>query len=135
MLDTASYEGSPKHKLYPHQFGLGPFNGKRGDATLCDEADFRPSQMVEIPTLIERGLNAGLIGHTLRIIWTVANDGWIFEARETNRDTAQFHSYPVLPEEAIARIVFDRFTLWADEHGASVDRAARDACRLRYGFR
>ena len=44
-------------------------------------------------------------------------DGWIFEARETNRDTAEFHGYPVLATEAIARAVFNRFSDWVAEHG------------------
>ena len=134
MLETVWYEGSSKHKLHPHLYGLEPFNGQRGDATLCDEADFEPARMPEVRALIQRGIRAGLIGHTCRILWTVADDGWIFEARETNRETAQFHGYPVLPEEAIARLVFDRFSEWAAAHGSPDDRSARDACKLRYGF-
>lgn len=135
MLQTVHYEGSSKHKLHPHLFGLEPFNGDRDDATLCDEADFQPDQMADIPALAQRGIRAGLIGHTARLLWTVADDGWIFEARETNRETAEFHGYPILPEESIARLVFDRFTNWADAHGAPADRAAATACRLRYDFR
>ena len=44
MLRTVSYEGSSKHKLHPHLFDLPPLVGDRGDATLCDEADFEPSR-------------------------------------------------------------------------------------------
>lgn len=134
-LNTVSYEGSSKHKRHPHLFGLPPFDGHRGDATLCDDAGFEPARMSEVPTLIQRGIRAGLIGHTGRILWTVSNDGWIFEARETNRDTDQFHGYPILPEEAIAQLVFDRFSAWAGAHGSADDRSASDACRLRYDFR
>ncbi|MCE2423661.1 MAG: hypothetical protein J4F45_00915 [Pseudomonadales bacterium] len=135
LLDTVWYEGSSKHKRHPHLFGLEPFNGDRDDATLCDETDFQPAQVPEIPAPIQRGIRAGLIGHTARILWTVADDGWIFEARETNRETAQFHGYPLLPEEAIARLVFDRFAGWADDQGTPADRSAGAACRLRYDFR
>ena len=71
MLDTARYSGSSKHKLRPHLYDLQPFNGDRGDATLCDEADFDPTRTAEIPALIRRGIRAGLIGHTGRIVWTV----------------------------------------------------------------
>ena len=81
------------------------------------------------------GRRAGLIGHTGRIVWTVVDDGWIFEARETNRDTAEFHGYPVLATEAIARAVFNRFSDWVALHGTPEDRSASDSCRLRYGFR
>lgn len=135
MLETVHYEGSSKHKRHPHLFGLEPFNGDRDDATLCDEADFQPNQIAEIPTLLQRGIRAGLIGHTARLLWAVADDGWIFEARETNRETAQFHGYPVLPEESIGHLAYNRFTQWADAHGTPADRAAATACRLRYDFR
>ena len=135
LLHEVSYEGSPKHKRHPHRFGLEPFNGQRDDATLCDEADFRPDQIEEIPDLIQRGIRAGLIGHTTRLLSTVADDEWIFEARETNRDTTEFHGYPVLPEESIARLVFDRFANWAEHKGTPADRSAATACRLRYEFR
>ena len=121
--------------MHPHLFGLEPFNGDRDDAILCDEADFQPDRMAGIPALVERGIRAGLIGHTARLLWTIADDGWIFEARETNRETAQFHGYPVLAEESIGRLVYDRFADWADAHGTPADRAAATACRLRYDFR
>ena len=84
MLKAVRYHGSSKHKLHPHLFDLPPFQGSRGDATLCDDADFQPADMAEVRALLLRGIRAGLIGHTGRILWTVANDGWIFEARETN---------------------------------------------------
>ncbi len=134
LLDTVHYQGSAKHKQHPHLFGLDSFNSDRDDATLCDEADFQPHHIAEIRALTERGLRAGLIGHTVRLLWTVADDGWIFETRETNRDTGEFHGYPILPEESIARLVFDRFATWADDFGGPVDRSAAAACRLRYGF-
>ena len=134
MLNNVHYLGSPKHKLHPHLFGLPPFNGERGDATLCDEADFEPSQMDEVSMLIRRGIRAGLIGYTQRIIWTVADDGWFFVAREANRDTAEFHGYPILPSEAIARAVFNRFSVWVQEQGTDKEQSACDSCRFRYGF-
>ena len=93
------------------------------------------AKMAGVLTLIQRGIRAGLIGHTRRIVWTVADDGWIFEARETNRDTAKFHGYPVLPSEAIARIVFNRFSGWVQQHGTPVEQSACNSCRLRYAFR
>lgn len=135
MLDTVRYSGSSKHKLHPHLYDLPPFNGYRGDATLCDDADFGPARMTEVPALVRRGIRAGLIGHTGRIVRTVADDGWIFEARETNRDTAEFHGYPVLANEAIARAVLERFSDWAAKRGTPEDRSASDSCRLRYGLR
>jgi len=51
------------------------------------------------------------------------------------RAAGQFHGYPVLPEESIGHLVYNRFTKWADAHGTPADRAAATACRLRYNFR
>ncbi len=64
----------------------------------------------------------------------MADDGWIFEARETNRDTAEFHGYPVLPTEAIGRAVFNRFSVWVQKQGTDTEQFACDSCRFRYGF-
>ena len=89
--------------------------------------------MADIPALIERGIRAGLIGHTARLLWTVADDGWIFEARETNRETAEYHGYPVLPEESIGHLVFDRFVNWAEAHG--MPRRPRRRHRVRTPIR
>ena len=84
MSNSVTYKGSPKHKKHPRRYGLSPFNGRRGDATLCDGcAGFLPSQMSSISAMIRRGLQAGLIGDGHRIIWAVADNGWIFEGRQT----------------------------------------------------
>lgn len=136
LLTRVRYEPSAKHKRHPHLYGLDPFRGERGDASLCDEhADFRPDQMATIPDLIRRGIQAGLIGDTRRIIWTVADDGWIYEARETNRDRHEFHGYPVRVNEAIAAPVCLRFLAWAEALGSHLDRSAAQECRERYGVR
>ena len=112
-----------------------PFDGPRGDATLCDEhASFQPAQMREIPSLVQRGIRAGLIGATQRVIWTVADNGWIYEGRQTNADTSEFHGYPVRESEPIAELVYQRFVAWVDEHGDSSARHAAMSCRQRYGF-
>ena len=136
LVDAVVYEGSSKHKREPHRYGLTPFQGRRGDATLCDvHADFQPEHMAMIPQLIRRGIRAGLIGMGSRTIWTVANDGWIFEARLTNAETSTYHGYPVRPEEAIADVVFRRYSGWAVAHGAQQDRHAMVFCRDKYGLR
>lgn len=135
MLNTVWYHGSSKHKLHPHLFDLPPFLGSRGDATLCDDADFDPDDMKDVPMLLRRGIRAGLIGHTGRLLWTVADDGWIFEARETNHATGEYHGYPVLRSEAIAQKVFRRFSRWANAQGDATERSASAFCKLRYVFR
>ena len=135
LLEAVTYAPSSKHKRNPHLYGLPPFDGPRGDATLCDEhASFQPAQMREIPSLVQRGIRAGLLGATQRVIWTVADNGWIYEGRQTNADTSEFHGYPVRESEPIAELVYQRFVAWVDEHGDSSARHAAMSCRQRYGF-
>jgi hypothetical protein len=133
LLGTVNYKGSPKHKRNPTIFGLQPFRGDRGDATLCDEhANFQPANMSETPAMIDRGLRAGLIGTNL---WAVADDGWIFEARLTNAIQSEYHGYPVRPAEAIAELVYRRFKVWADVEGDDADKRAAENCAALYRFR
>ena len=133
LLRSVTYGPSAKHKRTPHLYGLDPFTGERGDATLCDrDARFGLRHVKTIPALIRRGIQAGLIGHTEKIIWPVSDDGWIFEGRETNRVSLEFHGYPVRSNEAIVEPVLDRFAEWAGRHGSKTERAAARACRNRY---
>lgn len=135
LLREVRYRASAKHKRNPQLYDLPPFIGHRGDATLCDEhAGFQPDRVDGIPELIARGIRAGLIGDTGRIIWTVADDGWIYEGRETNAATHEFHGYPVRQNEAIAEPVCLRFADWAIGE-SDLERGAATSCRNRYGVR
>lgn len=135
LLQNLKYRGSSKHKLHPHLFDLEPFRGDRGDATLCDrDADFRPEDLGTINGMIERGLRAGLVGHS-DVIWTIADNGWIYEARLTNVVQTEYHGYPVLPREPIAEIVYRRFAEWAQQNGGQAACLAAENCKSRYGFR
>lgn len=134
LLSTVHYAGSSKHKRNPHLFDLKRFNGKRGDETLCDEhAGFSPEDMAGIPAIVQRGLKAGLIGD--RVLWTIGDNGWIFEARLTNSETNEYHGYPVRPTEAIGEPVFRRYAEWASAHGAESDKQALQNCSAVYGFK
>mgnify|MGYP000902506815 CR=1 FL=1 len=134
LQESIRYAGHPKHKKNPHLFGLDRLNGKLGDATLCDaHAGFTVEQMKDIPLLLQRGLKAKLIGE--RIVWSIADDGWIFEARLTNCVTDEYHGYPVRPSEAIAELVFERFAHWAKNHGSRSEKEAVLRCADRYGFK
>jgi hypothetical protein len=133
LMGSVTYKGSPKHKRNPAIFGLEPFNGQRGDATLCDDhANMQPRHMAQIPAMIVRGLQAGLIGTNL---WTVGDDGWIFEARLTNVLQNEYHGYPVRPSEVIAEPVYRRFRAWTDAYGGAMDKQAADNCAALYRFR
>ena len=135
LLKSVRYQGYSKHKLWPHLFGLEPFRGKRGDATLCDKhANFRPEDFGSIDDMIKRGLRAGLVGHK-ELIWAIADNGWIYEARVTNVGQTEYHGYPVRDSEAIAEPVYRRFAAWAQESGDQVARLAAENCKRRYGFK
>ena len=132
-LARMKYEGSPKHKQNPHLFGLEPFRGERGDRTLCDaHARFSQDDFARLPRLLERAQAASLVGN---FIWTVDDNGWIYELAVTNVGQNQYHGYPVRPSEAIAEKVFIRFRDWAALHGSAQDKAAAQACQSFYGFR
>lgn len=136
LARTVTYKGSSKHKLRPHLYDLPPYRGDRGDATLCDrDARFEPSDMPQIPSMIRRGIEAGLVDQGGRILWAVADDGWMFEFRLTNATQWEYHGYPLRPTEAIAVLVFRRFALWAGAEGTRTDRSAARSCRCLYGFR
>jgi hypothetical protein len=134
LLAKAHYVGSSKHKRNPSVFGLGPYIGPSGDRTLCDEhAGFSVTHMTGIPALLSRGIHAGLIGQ--RLLWTIADNGWIFEARLTNAETQEYHAYPVRQSEAIARAVFDRYAEWAALPSRdALEVQAASSCRALYGF-
>ena len=101
---------------------------------------FQPGDMAIIRGLVIRGLSAGLIGSRVEdgvpsILWTVSDQGWIFEARITNIGRAEYHGYPVRPSEAIADLVYARFSTWARLHGGDSDRQAAVNCQALHGFR
>lgn len=141
LVQTAQYHGVPRHKANPRAFGLPSYNKKRGDETLCDrDANFRPDQMANVSALLRRGIRAGLIGKLAvqgvpTIVWTVADDGWIFEARVTNPSQADYHGFPVRGSEAIAERVYVHFAQWVRHNGTQQERLAAENCRALYGFR
>mgnify|MGYP003619388597 CR=1 FL=1 len=115
LANQVSYGPSSKHKLAPVRFGLLPYTGQKEDPTYCDaHASFSPSDMVRIPTLLRRGILAGLIGHNDKhgdptLIWAVDDNGWIYEGRITIPGRSIYHGYPVLEHEAIGRAVANRY--------------------------
>ena len=135
LRQNITYEGSSKHKLNPNLYGLQPFTGTRGDATLCDrDAKFDRGNYGKIHGLIIRGLNAGSVGEN-DVIWAVADNGWIFEGRLTNVVRTLYHGYPVRSTEPIAEMVYRRFNRWAQDHGNDSALLATRNCKALYGFR
>jgi hypothetical protein len=68
-------------------------------------------------------------------MWTVDDNGWIYELAVTNRTSNERHGYPLRASEAFAETGYRHFQSWVLEHGSDADRAAALACRERYGFR
>jgi hypothetical protein len=108
---------------------------------MCDrDAQFTPADLGRIPALLHRGINAGLVGEIWervapRTVWSVSDEGRIFEGRITNPDGAEYHGYPVLRGEAIAELVYKRFAAWAQKHGNASDKNAAQRCKKLYRFR
>lgn len=113
----ATYAGYAKHKRDPYAWGLEPFHGRAPDRTFCEDSGFGIADQVRIPQLLRRGIDAGLFGDLIRqgdptMLWTLDDDGWIYELRQTIPGRAVYHGYPLLPTNALGRKVIARFESW-----------------------
>lgn len=128
-----TYGGSQEHKAHPHLFGLVASGFPPPDATLCDrDARFAPADMVRIPALLDRARRARLVGN---LIWTVDDNGWIYELQITNSVRNEHHGYPLRAGDPFVERIFRYFNTWAASDGTDDDRRAAEACRNRYGLR
>lgn len=106
-----SYGPYSKHKYNPGAYGLAPYAGQDTERTYCDaHAQFGKADRQRIPALLKRGVMLGLWsdqGHedAPSLIWTIDDNGWIFELRITNATQAEYHGYPVLQTDAFAKQV------------------------------
>lgn len=138
LAAKAAYVPYAKHKKHPDAYGLKPYEGPHEDPTLCDEhAGFTPDDVPRITALLERGILAGLFGKTAKkgdpgIIWTVDDNGWIYEAQLTNPGYGAYHAYPVLPNEAIAKKVLVRYADYVAEKNDPVLETSLKLARGRY---
>lgn len=138
LLGKADYVAYSKHKKHPDAYALKPYEGPHEDPTFCDEhAGFGPHDMQRAKSLLERGINAGLFGKTLKkgdpgLLWTVDDNGWIYEAQITNPGYGVYHGYPVLPNEAIAKKVLVRYADLVAEKNEPVLTQSLKLARERY---
>lgn len=136
LANIAKYEGRGKHKMRPRAFGLDPEDTQAADRTTCDgDAGFRPEDMPKVRYMMQRGIQAGLVGpEPMRIVWAVSEDGWIFEARITNLTQRLYHGYPVRVGESFAENIILRYVDWANAtQNEAALRAARAVC-TRYAL-
>lgn len=138
LLVKASMDPYAKHKKNPAAYKLEAWHGDHEDPSYCDEhAEFMPADMVRVPSLLQRGIEAGLFGKTQKkgdpgLLWSVDDNGWIYEAQITNPGYGVYHAYPVLPNEAIAPKVLLRYADYVLEMNTPVLEASLAAARRRY---
>lgn len=137
LAARATFDAYAKHKRHPTAYGLKPYEGEDEDPSYCDEhAGFTPADMARAPALLTRGIDAGLFGKPKNgdpgLLWSVDDNGWIYEAQLTNPGYAVYHAYPVLPSEAIALKVLMRYTDFVIQQDSPVLTASLDAARKRY---
>jgi len=144
LAGRVGYEGSGAHKADPYGWGLEPYRGRRRDRTFCDlHARFAISDCERIPRLLRRGVLGGLISdHAMKgdpgMLWTIDDNGWIYELRITHQGRAIYHGYPVLPSDPLARKIIARLSAWAsDEEEQAVEEdelleAALQSAEKRY---
>lgn len=136
LAGRARFAPYAKHKKNPALYGLAPWRGEQEDPSYCDaHAGFMPADIPRASALLQRGILAGLFGKSAKkgdpnMLWSVDDDGWIYEAMITNPGYAVYHAYPVLPNEAIARKVLMRY---ADYVVAQNQPDLRASLRLAQG--
>lgn len=114
LAERAGYGAYSKHKFNPTAYGLRPYAGRDVERTYCDaHAKFGQADFDRIPLLQKRGIMLGLTseqaeGGDPSLLWTIDDNGWIYELRMTNSGQAQYHGYPLLKGDAFARQVLAR---------------------------
>jgi hypothetical protein len=66
------------------------------------------------------------------LLWAPSDNGWLYEARITVPGQAEYHGYPVLPSEAIATAVIQRYEMWVEENAVGNLRITVDDLKRRY---
>lgn len=123
LIACASYGAYAKHKYNPAAYHLAPYAGQDEERTYCDEhAGFGKADVARVPTLLRRGIQLGLCSdrkadNAPAMLWTIDDNGWIYELRVTNVDLFQYHGYPVLTNDAFAKQVLARARKVAFEAG------------------
>ncbi len=138
LAAKVKYGPYSKHKRNPHLYDLERYEGEDEDPTFCDEhAGFAPADIPRAVPLLKRGIAAGLFGKGTKkgdpsLLWTVDDNGWIYEAQITNPGYGLYHAYPVLPNEAIAGKVLMRYADYVTQQNDPVLDLSLVAARKRY---
>ena len=98
LAKKVRYTGNPAHKRDPGDFNLTPPAASRKNATLCDDAGvFKHREAIR---LLKDGAKNGLVdsrsdGEFPLLIWSVRQDGVVFEAELENCVRGDYHGYPM----------------------------------------
>ena len=138
LAAKARFAPYSKHKKDPTIYKMTAYHGPDEDITYCDgDADFLLADMARAPNLLKRGILAGLWGDKSKKgdpsrLWTIDDNGWIYEAQITNPGYGGYHAYPVLRNEAIARKVLARYRDHVETVKCPVEEAALAKALERY---
>ncbi len=111
------YHPYAKHKKHPSAYRLKPYEG-RADRTYCDShSKFQKPDFGRIPLLLERAALSGAWSLDVRdqvpaMLWTVDDNGWVYELYITNEYQSDYHGYPLMPADSFARLVIARLREW-----------------------
>lgn len=101
LLANAKYVGSGHHKRNPADYGLERTN-PRPTKSLCDLVRIIP--LSEAQELLRRGIQAETVSTLAydgfpKYIWSVSEDGEIYEAKTDSSTPGDYHGYPLEDED------------------------------------
>lgn len=105
LANKVHYGGNPVHKRNPGDFGLAPPSRPMPDKTLCDPSGVFTRKVAL--KLLREGIERGCISEQEdngfpRMVWSVDENEYVFEAKLDNRDQGSYHGYP-LPQDDVFR--------------------------------
>jgi len=138
LAGRAWYKGYGKHKRNPYIWDLDPWHGISADRTFCEDAGFELADKSRIDGLLERGIEAGLFGDLVdqgdpTMLWTIDDNGWIYELRLTTASQAEYHGYPMRPSNVFGQKVVARYRAWLETLPSSHHRAEPQLRRALHG--
>jgi hypothetical protein len=108
LAARASYGGNPEHKRSPGDYGLIPPASPRPGKTLCDGTRNIPKE--EATDLLVGGLLKGMCSQCNsetfpKNIWSVSENGEVFEAQLENQVEGIYHGYPVPNDDDFINVI------------------------------
>jgi hypothetical protein len=98
LAERVTYGGNGEHKLHAADYGIAPPPTPRPGKTLCDAEG--PFPQATALALLKAGAAKGMVSRQLRrrlpqLIWSVADDGTVYESQLENSALASYHGYPM----------------------------------------